>query len=172
MIRAILSWHSPAFLHTRYLPRSAPIQFHDITWHYNMPYRLITACALRPQLVHTNRPYLLCSVAIALYSNPQHNLLSMHAHSTCTTHPAPPNPQPSIVFLCTNTRQDGTRYRDGVKVLWCRSHLVWLVFVGSIPTCACFHFCDLASMERYPWLYISVKADHCTACIWVITMSA
>ena len=29
-------------------------------------------------------------------------------------------------------------YRDGVNVLWCRSHLVWLVFEGSIPTCACF----------------------------------
>ena len=31
----------------------------------------------------------------------------------------------------------GTRCRDGVNVLWCRSHLVWLVFEGSIPTCAC-----------------------------------
>ena len=28
---------------------------------------------------------------------------------------------------------------DGVNVLWCRSHLVWVVFEGSIPTCACFH---------------------------------
>ena len=25
-----------------------------------------------------------------------------------------------------------------VNVLWCHSHLVWLVFEGSIPTCACF----------------------------------
>ena len=25
-----------------------------------------------------------------------------------------------------------------MNVLWCRSHLVWLVFEGSIPTCACF----------------------------------
>ena len=30
--------------------------------------------------------------------------------------------------------QNGTRCRDGVNVLWCRSHLVWLVFEGSIPT--------------------------------------
>ena len=33
-----------------------------------------------------------------------------------------------------------------VEVLWCHSHLVWLGFEGSIPTCACFHsenFCDL-----------------------------
>ena len=31
------------------------------------------------------------------------------------------------------------RCRDGVKVLWCHSHLVGLVFECSIPTCACFH---------------------------------
>ena len=35
--------------------------------------------------------------------------------------------------------QNGTRCRDDVNVLWCHSHLVWLVFEGSIPTCACFH---------------------------------
>ena len=35
--------------------------------------------------------------------------------------------------------QNGTKCRDGVNVLWCRSHLVWLVYEGSIPTCACFH---------------------------------
>ena len=34
--------------------------------------------------------------------------------------------------------QNGTRCRDGVKVLWCHSHLIWLVFEGSILTCACF----------------------------------
>ena len=36
------------------------------------------------------------------------------------------------------TWQNGTRFRDGVKVLWCRSRLVCPVFEGSIPTCACF----------------------------------
>ena len=35
--------------------------------------------------------------------------------------------------------QNGTRFRDGVKVLWCHFHLVWLVFEASIPTCTCFH---------------------------------
>ena len=35
--------------------------------------------------------------------------------------------------------QNGTRCRDGVNVLRCRSYLVWLVFEGFIPTCACFH---------------------------------
>ena len=50
-------------------------------------------------------------------------------------------------FFGVHSWQNGTRCRDGVNVLWCRSHLVWLVFEGSIPTCACFHsenfFCDL-----------------------------
>ena len=36
--------------------------------------------------------------------------------------------------------QNGTRCRDGVKVLWCCSYLVWLVFEDSIPTCACFQW--------------------------------
>ena len=46
------------------------------------------------------------------------------------------------VHVGTNTKhswQNGTRCRDGVNVLWRRSHLVWLVFEGSIPTCTCFH---------------------------------
>ena len=36
-------------------------------------------------------------------------------------------------------RHEAVRCRDGVNVLWCRSHLVWLVVEGSIPTCTCFH---------------------------------
>ena len=83
-------------------------------------------------------------------SHPQRNSLPMHInmHSTpSTTY----NPLLSTTFLCTqltNTKdswQNGTRCRDGVKLLWCHSHLVWLVFVGSIPTRACFHsFCDFS----------------------------
>ena len=45
----------------------------------------------------------------------------------------------SVEFFAGHSWQNGTRCRDGVNVLWCRSHLVWLVFEGSIPTCACFH---------------------------------
>ena len=41
--------------------------------------------------------------------------------------------------VCIVDSLNGTRCRDGVKVLWCHCHLVWLVFYGSIPTCACFH---------------------------------
>ena len=41
-------------------------------------------------------------------------------------------------FFWVHSWQNGTRCRDGVNVLWCRSHLVWLVFEGSIPTCTCF----------------------------------
>ena len=42
--------------------------------------------------------------------------------------------------------QNGTRCRDGMKVLWCHSHLVWLVFEASIPTCTCF------PSENFLWL--------------------
>ena len=42
-------------------------------------------------------------------------------------------------FFGVHSWQNGTRCRDGLNVLWCRSHLVWLVFESSIPTCACFH---------------------------------
>ena len=60
-------------------------------------------------------------------------------------HPAIPSQLFSTTLLCTqptNTKhrwQNGTRCRDGVNVLWWCSHLVWLVFEGSIPTCTCFH---------------------------------
>ena len=37
--------------------------------------------------------------------------------------------------LCVHSWQNGTRCRDGVKGLWHHSHLVWLFFEGSIPTC-------------------------------------
>ena len=32
-------------------------------------------------------------------------------------------------------------YRDGAQVLWCHSHLAWLIFESSIPihVLACFH---------------------------------
>ena len=70
-----------------------------------------------------------------------HNTLHAHQHAQ---HTAIPSPLPSSTLLCTqltNTKpswQNGTRCRDGVNVLWCRSHLVRLVFERSIPTCACF----------------------------------
>ena len=48
-------------------------------------------------------------------------------------------------FCGVHSWQNGTRCRYGVKVLWCHSHLVWLVFEDSIPTS--FHsenfICDL-----------------------------
>ena len=40
-------------------------------------------------------------------------------------------------FVVCNTWQNGTQCRDGIKVLWCRFHLVCLVFEDSIPTCTC-----------------------------------
>ena len=76
-----------------------------------------------------------------------HNITHSPCTSTCT---ALPITLPSTTLLCTqltNTKHicvnDGklacTRCRDGVKVLWCHSHLVQLVFEGPIPSCTCFH---------------------------------
>ena len=69
-------------------------------------------------------------------------------YTPTTTHPTASH-NPSLHTTNTNRIfvkpylckwwQNGTRCRDGVKVLWCHSHLVWLVFEASIPTCTCFH---------------------------------
>ena len=40
--------------------------------------------------------------------------------------------------VCIVAWQNGTRCRDSVKILCCYSHLAWLVFEGSITTCAFF----------------------------------
>ena len=59
-------------------------------------------------------------------------------YTPSTTHPTAFYNPP---MHTTNTRhswQNGTRCRDGVNVLQCHSHLVWVVFEGSISTCACF----------------------------------
>ena len=91
-----------------------------------------------------------------------------HTHSpctsTCTMHPAIPSQLPSTTLLCTqltnikHSWQNGTRCRDGVNVLWCRSHLVWLVFEGSIPTCAGFH------SENF---FVTFSYLHVTECKYV-----
>ena len=73
-------------------------------------------------------------------------------HSPCTskrtTHPplTHPTTDKHKAYLC-KWWQSGTRCRDGVKVLWCHSHLVWFVFEASIPTCTCFP----SEMYMYMW---------------------
>ena len=84
-------------------------------------------------------------------SNPQHISLSMHIKTHCTPTTTHPTTNKHKAYLC-KWWQNGTRCRDGVKVLWCHSHLVWLIFDASIPTCTCFpseNFCDL---YMYMWL--------------------
>ena len=103
-------------------------------------------CAERVWLARLiqDRPYT-CHSQHSNYITATHNITHPPCTSTCTPHPALPIPLPSTTLLwtqLTNTKhswQNGTRCRDGVKLLWCHSHLVWLVFEGSIPTCTCFH---------------------------------
>ena len=84
----------------------------------------------------------ICHAQYTNYIAATHNITHSPCTSTCTPHPALHTPLLSTTLLCTqltNTKhscQNGTRCRDGVKLLWCDSHLV---SEGSIPTCACFH---------------------------------
>ena len=84
--------------------------------------------------------------AHALHSFSLSMHLNMH-YTPSTTHSTAFHNPP---MHTTNTRhswQNGTRCRDGVKVLWCHSHLVWLrvpslhalVFIPKM-------FCDLCKL--------------------------
>ena len=64
----------------------------------------------------------------------------------------------------TNTRhgwQNGTRCMNIVKVLWCHSNLVLLVFEGSNPTCTC--FCSenvfVTLYNHQPWLLVNMQGS-------------
>ena len=98
--------------------------------------------------------------------HPQHTCTS-----TCTTRPATPFQLPSTTLLCTqltNTKhswENGTRCRDGVNVLWCRSHLVWLVFKGSIPTCTCFHLENFFVTCVYGYAYVRTAYNQH---VWIV----
>ena len=65
-------------------------------------------------------------------------IIKMHYTPTTTHHTAFHNlslhtTNKHKAYLC-KWWQNGTRCRDGVKVLRCHSHLVWLVFEVSIPS--------------------------------------
>ena len=89
--------------------------------------------------------YLPWSVATTLHPPTAYTLsmhINMHYAPSNTLSTAFHNPAMHVCTQLTNTKhswQNGTRCRDGVNVLWCHSHLVCLVFEGSIPTCICFH---------------------------------
>ena len=51
--------------------------------------------------------------------------------------------------LCTQQQEAQLANVDGVKVLWCHSNLVWLVYEGSITSCACFRFKTFRDSYRY-----------------------
>ena len=99
---------------------------------------------------------------VSLLQSQRRQLNVLHRHvthfnahqSVLHTHHYPPHrlPQPFSTnkhkaYLC-KWWQNGTRCRDGVKVLWCHSHLVWLVFEASIPKCTCF------PSENFLWLVL------------------
>ena len=143
--------HSSTVLHIKddpYLPCSAAIKSQSIT-SSNIPHRPMQHCSCTAQFLHTVRTDHICHAQYSNYIVATHNITHSPCTSKCTTHPPLPTTctafhNPSLhttnkhkAYLC-KWWQNGTRCRDGVKVLWCHSLLVWLVFEASIPTCTCF----------------------------------
>ena len=77
-------------------------------------------------------------------AHPKHNSLAMHIN----LHYTPSNTQHTVFHnpplhtinqhkaYLSKRRQNGTRCRDGAKVLWCHAHLFW--FLG-IPSLLCYY---------------------------------
>ena len=91
-----------------------------------------------------------CTLQLPNHINslPMHNTPSTTHHTAFHNPPLPTTNKHKASYLC-KWWQNGTRCRDGGKVLWCHSHLLWLVFEGSIPTCTCFcskNFCEFINI--------------------------
>ena len=116
-------------------------KFTTYNWHSNMPYWLGTTHALH-SFCTQERPYLPFSVATKL--QPPTTWLLQHIDTLYTL----PTPLPSTTLHCTritntwhtyDSWQNGTRCRDGVKVLLVSFPSGLVGFWWSIPTCTCFH---------------------------------
>ena len=131
-----------------HLQCSVVIKFHNITWTDHTPYTIHTIQTQHALLMdsmhsfcmHTSKTDHICHAQYSnlstLYIAATHNITQSSCTSTCTpstTHHTLPQPsahnysKPHKAYLC-KWQQKGTRCRDGVKVLWCHSHLVRLVF--------------------------------------------
>ena len=103
--------------------------------HFNMPYKLSNAHGLHSFCIQ-DRPDLPCSVVIKLQP-PTTGLLhvhqhALHTHAALSMHSTAFHNSP----MCTNNKHKAQLAK------WhkmCHSHLVWLVFEGSIPACTCFY---------------------------------
>ena len=91
-----------------YLPCSAAVKFHNITYTpCNIPYRPSTPkfCTQARQAICA-----MLSIATTLFIAATHNITHSPCTSTCTTHPATPTTLPSTTLLCTqltNTKHIG-----------------------------------------------------------------
>ena len=139
----VLSFAHSIVLHIKddpYLPCPAAIKSQSIT-NSNIPHRPSIAQALHSFCIQSRQTI---SAMPSTATTLQQPTLSVHIkmrYTPTTTHPPLPTPLPFTTLLCTqltNTKrifvylckwwQNGTRCREGVKVLWCHSHLVWLLF--------------------------------------------
>ena len=72
-----------------------------------------------------------------------------------------------VEFCGVCSWSNGTRYGDGVKVLWCHSLLVWSLFEGCNLTYACCYpvyvqitFCGLFLLFLFVFCYFFFKHNH------------
>ena len=84
-------------------------------------------CSSTAQFLHGVKTDHICHAQSSNYIAATHNITHSPCTSKCTTHPHhPPHYKKHKAYWC-KWWQNGTRFRDGMKVLWCHSHLVWLV---------------------------------------------
>ena len=136
-------------------PISAMFSSNKISQHNKLQHTTRTQhCSCTAEFLHKVKTDRIYHAQYSNYIAATHSLsvhIKMHYTPTTHTYHYPPTTTHPIAFhnpslhttnkhkayLC-KWQQNGTRCRDGVKVLWCHSYLVWLVFEASIPTCTCF----------------------------------
>ena len=122
-------WHSVLSLpHKR---RSISAMFSSNKFH-NITYTLYIQthhCSCTLQLLHTRQT--ISAILNSNYIAATHNTTHSPCTSTCTTYPALPSPlafhNPPICTQLTQGRFGKMTQAVEVVVLWCHSHLVWLV---------------------------------------------
>ena len=93
----------------------------------------------------------------------------MHVKTHCTPTTTHPTTNKHKAYLC-KWWQNGTRCRDGVKVLWCHSHLVWLILMlpslhalvflqKTFVTCMCICGCPVQKSKIF-LSYITIASPH------------
>ena len=107
-------------------------------------------------------PATLSSNKVATISNTTYSLYTTtHAlHTHATAFHVQDNPLLHTTNMHKHSWQNGTRCRDGVKVLWCHSHLIgWFLRVPSLHVLVCvlLTFCDFFKKGFSSFIFMNPK---------------